>query len=221
MAEKSGLKLLSGERVQKELLRLLEAPDPVPALLAMRTSGILAEILPAPAAIERLDTLEGVMRAHGLAPDAILLLAALLPSHEAARDVAAGLKLSNADRDRVLDALGAKLAVDASLSPEAARRVLYRVGARRFKDRLLLNWAEAQAGAKDGPWSALLALARAWQPPIFPLDGRDAMAAGVAEGPAVGRILAAVEQWWVEQGFAPGRDALLARLEELAAESKK
>ncbi|MEE8439400.1 MAG: CCA tRNA nucleotidyltransferase, partial [Micropepsaceae bacterium] len=44
---KAGLKRLSGERVQKELLRLLEADDPGPALGAMQKHNILGEILPA------------------------------------------------------------------------------------------------------------------------------------------------------------------------------
>src|SRR5581483_7189785 len=47
VAEKGGLKRLSVERVQKELLRLLEAKDPVPALAIMVETAILAEILPA------------------------------------------------------------------------------------------------------------------------------------------------------------------------------
>ena len=42
-AQKAGLRLLSGERVQKELLRLLEAKDPVPALRAMERERILSE----------------------------------------------------------------------------------------------------------------------------------------------------------------------------------
>ena len=220
IAEKAGLKRLSGERVQKELLRLLEAPDPVSALHAMQTNGILAEILPAPANVERLDRLAGIMRANGFAQDAILSLAALSPSHDAARGLAAGLKLSNADRDRLLDATDAQIPIDASLSPEAARRVLYRTGTRRFRDRLLLSWADARAGTTDKIWSSLLTLSRSWQKPILPVDGRDALAAGVEEGPAVGRVLAVLEEWWVEQGFAQGRDSLLTRLKELAAEPK-
>ena len=45
-AEKSGLAQLSGERVQKEVLRLLEAEDPVPVLRVMAATGILAEVFP-------------------------------------------------------------------------------------------------------------------------------------------------------------------------------
>ena len=40
VAEKSGIKLLSGERVQKELLLLLQAQNPVPVLTLMQENGI-------------------------------------------------------------------------------------------------------------------------------------------------------------------------------------
>ena len=215
VAEKDGIKRLSGERVQKEVLRLLEAPDPVPALHAMREGKILAEILPPPAHIERLDRLAGILRAQALAPEAIVLLASLLPAHDAAADTASRLKLSNADRDRLIGATDTQLTVNVSMSAEMARRTLYRVGGQRFKDRLLLSWASSEADMKDSSWSALLAVSRDWQKPVFPLDGRDALAAGVDEGPAIGRVLAALEQWWVEQDFAPDRTALLAQMHDL------
>ena len=40
----------------------------------------------------------------------------------------------------------------------------------------------------------------------------DVMARGVPSGPKVGEALRALEAWWIEQDFAPDRDALLARL---------
>src|SRR4029078_12795605 len=46
IAEKAGLKKLSGERVQKELLRLLEAANPLRTIAVMQRTGILAEFLP-------------------------------------------------------------------------------------------------------------------------------------------------------------------------------
>ena len=214
IAEKAGLKRLSGERVQKELLRLLEAPDPMPSLKSMHSSGILVEILPEPVRLGRLENLLAVTREVGLAPDPLRALAALLPSVEAARMTAAGLRLSNAARARLIDAAVPDGSLAPSLSLAAAARQLYRVGSERFIDRLLLRWAEEP---KETRWKTLFIFARDWTRPEFPVDGRDAMAAGAAEGPAVGRALAAVERWWVEQDFAPGRPALLAKLREAVA----
>lgn len=217
IAERAGLKRLSAERIQKELLRLLEAPGAAAALRAMEESGILAEILPAPVALARAEKLASLLRAHHLPSAPLLLLAALLPSLKAAEETAAALKLSNADRDRLIAAADPQVRIDAALSPSLARRAIYRAGLRRFRDRLLFCWAESSEDAKDKRWTAVLSLSYAWEPPAFPLTGRDVLEAGVDEGPGVGRTLAALEQWWVEQDFLPGRDALLVRLKELVA----
>ena len=46
----------------------------------------------------------------------------------------------------------------------------------------------------------------------FPLTGRDVMMAGVAEGPLVGRILAEVEEWWIDSDFTDDAFSLAERL---------
>ena len=81
-AEKSGIAKLSGERIAKEMLRLLEAENPAPVLRLMAASGILAEVLPGEANVARLESLAKIDAANSFAPDALLRLAALLP-HDA------------------------------------------------------------------------------------------------------------------------------------------
>ncbi|MBS0280131.1 MAG: CCA tRNA nucleotidyltransferase, partial [Proteobacteria bacterium] len=49
----------------------------------------------------------------------------------------------------------------------------------------------------------------------FPLTGREAMAAGVPEGPEVGRVLAAVEAWWMDEDFLPDEAALMEKLKSV------
>jgi poly(A) polymerase len=210
--EKAGLKRLSGERVQKELLRLLEAPDPVPALDAMRAREILAQIVPEPVDLERLAQLVRLTRELKIARDPVLSLAAVLNSADRARTLASNLKLSNADRMRLVEALAQGVELEAGLSLAEARRVLYRFGADRFRDCVLLRWSGAPA---EPGWQNLLDIEKDWVRPEFPVDGLDAIGAGVPEGPQVGRILALLERWWVEHDFAPERAALLAKLKEL------
>jgi len=215
VAEKSGLKLLSGERVQKELLRLLEAKQPCATLCVMKETGILAELLPAEAQISRLENLIAVELANGHAPDALLRLSALLPDGAAqARNVAEALKLSNAARDRLAQAAERDARIGAGLSPQEARKLLYRLGRDCFRDQLLLQWAAIGASADDKAWRALLALAEGWKAPLFALDGNDVMAAGLEEGPGIGKLLRDIEGWWVDQDFVPDRVALLNRLKQ-------
>jgi poly(A) polymerase len=213
VAEKLGLKQLSGERVQKELLRLLAARDPAPTLCVMERTGILSEILPLRLSLARLEHLVAIDTASKFPPDAILRLAALMPSDaNAARALAERLKLSNAGRDRLIAATSG---IKIGTAQRDAQALLYRLGAQQFKDLVFLRWA-ADEKTPAAQWRALIELANTWRKPQFPLDGRDAMAAGVKEGPAVGKMLGDLEQWWIENDFKPDRAALLARLKARA-----
>ena len=65
-------------------------------------------------------------------------------------------------------------------------------------------------------WAPLLELADGWVRPVLPVTGADAAAAGIAPGPAMGAALRGVEAWWIEEDFAPDREAALAKLREAA-----
>ncbi len=103
------------------------------------------------------------------------------------------------------------------MSPREVRRAVYRLGGRTFFDRVKLSWA----GAKDrrsaaAQWGELLRLAKCWTPPVFPMGGQDAKAAGVAEGPQIGRVLREVEDWWVDEDFPESREVVIERLKAVA-----
>ena len=48
------------------------------------------------------------------------------------------------------------------------------------------------------------------------MNGEDAKAAGVAEGPPIGQVLREVEDWWVDEDFPAGRALVLERLRLVA-----
>ncbi len=211
------LNSLSGERVAKELLKLLEAVNPAPALRMMAATGILSELLPGALQLPRLERLAQIDVQDRLAPDAILRLAALLPDDgRIITRVADRLRLSNAQRARLLGMPGGDQAIGERLSAARARRILYRIGPQAFRDRVLLQWAGAPRGVSAMPWRLLLTMADNWQAPRFPLTGRDVMAAGVPEGPEVGKVLAVLEEWWVGGDFAADEGALRDRLAAMA-----
>jgi poly(A) polymerase len=208
-AEKAGLKLLSGERVQKELLRLLEAHDPMPALNAMAHAEILPEIVPH-TMIGVLANLVRIQRDHDFAPEPILRLAALMPHWEAARDAARHLRLSKNDSVRLIAAHTRDQGVKPHFDDKYARQSIYNMGASGFRDVVMLRWARAGADATE--WRKWESLSHSWVRPDFPLSGRDAMALGLPEGPKVGALLDKIKKWWIAEDFVPARDELLARL---------
>lgn len=200
--EKAGIAKLSGERIAKEMLRLLGAAKPTPVLRAMHDAGILARVFPGEAQIARLDCLSEIDASHGFSPDSILRLAALLPEAKApavADLIAARWKLSNAQKERLFDLAAATEKLVPLLSKAQLRKLIYSLGPKRFKDRVMLAWAEQPRCAVQ--WQAFLALAEAWAVPRFPLSGADVVAAGVPQGPVIGKVLKDVEVWWIAHDF--------------------
>ena len=217
-AGKQGLAQLSGERVAKELLRLLECPNPAPVLRLMSAAGILPLLLPFALDMPRLENLVRLDADNMFPADALLRLGALLPAGSA--DAAADkLKLSNAAR--VKD-LGGSADIASHLSAKDVRRILYRLGKARFCDAVRLHWAgltpEQLHGAGALSWKMLLKMAENWEQPRFPVTGRDVMAAGVPEGPQVGLVLGKLEDWWAAGDFAADEDALAEKLKSLIAD---
>ncbi len=202
-ALKGGMAQLSAERVSKELLKLLAAPDPRAAVRAMAETGVLAQVLPQ---AQPLTLFEAMC---DLTDDPVMRLSALLPADAAAvTEIAGGLRLSNAVRDRLAAMVADRPAVSPTMSDAASRAAIYRLGRRAFED--LLMRAEA-AGGGDG--ARLQALAADWTPPRMPVGGRDLARLGLKPGPETGRLLKAFEDGWVADDFpAEGHEARLKTL---------
>jgi poly(A) polymerase len=216
-AEIDRLDLLSAERVWKELKKLLAAPDPRNAMRAMAQTGVLARLVPEAVGLTRFDGLAAQDADWFFEPDPLLRLMALLaPDPAAARALSDRLKLSGAERDRIVAGLGAPGRYVSWMSAREARRLLYRLGAAAFADAVRLAWALDAEDRRVPQWRALLALAAGWAPPTFPLGGDAVRAAGVRPGPAVGEVLREVEDWWVDMDFTDDRLSLIERLKAVA-----
>ncbi len=213
------LKGLSRERIGMEMMNLLALPDPARVAARMAELGVLGQVLPE-AVVEPLAALVQEEQRQLIPPDAIRRLAALLPADVGqAEQVAARFRLSGAQRKRLASAakrggkplpfrggvgVGSVGARDVTPdgqtppptpSPEgegvlSARTLAYRLGIDQALDRLLLTGADT-------------ASLKGWTIPTFPLKGGAVVARGVKAGPQVARILRAVEDRWVAEGF-PG-----------------
>lgn len=212
------LSALSAERVRDETLKLLAAPDPSAAWRLMAETGVAREILGEDGDWVRLARLVAI---EGEA-DPIRRLAALVADAATLPGLAARLKLTNADRDRLLAIAAAGRPDGLPRDAAEARRMAYALGREDLgrqvvRDGLLL----AAAGAADpGPLLALRRALDGWTVPRFALAGRDAVGLGLCAGPQVGRVLRAVEDWWVAGGFAAGRDECLDELKRRIAAPK-
>jgi poly(A) polymerase len=196
------LMALSRERIAMELLAILSLSDPAPAIAMMIEHDIFKPVLPEITGATALDALvrrEGEARIAG---DPVRRLSVLLPIG-IAEDVSARLKLSKAQRKRLITA---ELREDSDA--EDPKALAYWLGTESAIDRLLLGTGDAAAG--DAPAGNAEALTH-WTPPTFPLTGGAVVKRGIKAGPDVARILKAIERQWVAEGF-PGEariDALL------------
>jgi poly(A) polymerase len=191
---------LSGERIAKELLRTLLASAAADAMDAMFEAGVFAHWLP---------TYSGSQRLRGLierepTPDALRRLGAVLPE-DGVIAVRIGKRLRRSTQEEVR--LGLMVLREPRVGMDL-KTELYRMGKTVFVDRVLLQ-------APDN-WRDALKLARDWTPPELPVSGRDVLSLGLAPGPKVGRLMTAVEDWWVAGDFTADRAACLAELERLA-----
>lgn len=181
------LMALSRERIADELLKLLVAKDAVRVVGLMIERGIFRPVLPEIANLERLArTVEREAR-NGTEFSALRRLVALLPA-SAVEDVGARLKLSNEDKRRMSVAAQ-------PLRTEDAKVLRYRLGASGAQDQLLL------ADLPEAVVDERLRVIAEWQAPRFPLTGGAIVARGVKAGPEVARLMRAVEDQWVGEGF--------------------
>ena len=185
-----GVEQLSAERVSRELLKLLAAPDPRPAVRLMGEAGVLGRVLP-PTDLALFEAMTEI------SPDAVLRLSALLPDDPAqAAEVARSLRLSNAQRYRLVEAVADEAIT--TLTPAEGRAVIYRDGRQAFEDRVMRAWA-AGGDAEDA--RRLLTLAQDWTRPSLPVGGRDLARLGLKSGPETGRVLKAFEAGWIADDF--------------------
>lgn len=218
IALRDGLMGLSGERVQKELLRLAVAPAAPAALRAMNEAGLFATLFGLEARPAVLDAMIAIENALAAPPTPIRRIAALLIARddEVAR-IGDRLKLSRADRVALDRYAMAPRVIDPTHGEPALRRSLYRSGsADNYRDSVLAAWA--RSGLPDDPqaWRRVYELPDRWPRPDFPLRGADALALGIVPGPTVGALLARVEAWWIESDFPSDRKVLLDKLAEVS-----
>ncbi len=203
---------LSGERVHDEMSKLLAAPDPLPAVTLMEKTAVLAAVLPEARETAHLAGL--VVIEGGFGADPIRRLASLISDAADASAVADRWRLTKEDAARLAVLASPPVALTPDLDRRAQRRALYRLGRARFRDLVLLAWAVCGDGQV---FRAMLETADRWEEPVLPVRGADVLALGVEAGPEVGRLLAALETWWMARDFEPDRAAALKQLAALAA----
>jgi tRNA nucleotidyltransferase (CCA-adding enzyme) len=235
------------ERVKQELEKTMEqVVKPSEAMKLWRTSGAFKSVVPALAGVSDLTlaSIDQVAQPSGTAhPERRIDRLTALFSELSARDAQRALKVlrfSNSDMAWVRDiverwhamepALRAALMSDAPVPAVTLRRWVAMAG--RMRVGAVMRLAAARFGAEraaglPAPTAARVAslyrrMSRAaFHEPVelgdLAVDGDDLRSVGVAAGPAMGKTLAALLEFVLEDPARNTRDALLARVKEIGS----
>ena len=188
-----GIDTLSKERIGAEMRKLLAAPDPAPAIAAMRHAGVLRHALPG-ASDAALSLLVHLESANAMTPDPIRRLACL-----GGEAVATDLRLSRAEARAYADIRAA------ALGTAPAQELGYRLGPEKGRDAVVLRAALLEQPVDLAQLADITHGAQA----IFPVKATDLMPD--LSGPELGARLKSLEEAWIASGFALDRAALLDR----------
>ena len=205
LAERSGLAMLSRERVRAELLKLVAARRAVEVVHALADSGFAQRFLGGVVEIGRFARAVGFEHEEGGHPDPVHRLAALAvmvaEDADRLRDL---LRLSGAEHAR-LAAYAAVLARMKSraepLDAAAVRRFVAEAGIATVRDVLTATEGEPRPRLTGDGLQAYRRFAAGEEAaPQFPLKGADLVRRGIAKGPEVGRRLERAREAWLAEG---------------------
>lgn len=202
---------VSRERVHVELFKLLAAPRPMLGLWPMAETGIWPRVL-APLARDELHA--AIEHVERLPRDPVIRLARLLwplrGDRAAIEAVIDRLRPSRDERARVLALTNPALApLSTARDPATIRRILAKLGRRYAADAIALHaieWAQTVT-IEEAIRGAPLAVGE------LAIGGDALVAAGVCSpGPKLGRTLASLLDWVLEDPRRNTADQLLAHL---------
>ena len=190
----------------------------------MRQAGVLSRVLPESEkwGIDAIHALVKTERDLGWMPDPLLRLEAIVPpDRERLSQLAARLKLSKAETERLLGVGGNREHQRLHERSGICQEALSRCDARDRRPSAPFpcrgpkpRYREHAGFDRGGRVFTAADYAGKWQRPEFPVKGSDLAEIGLKQGPELGAVLKALETAWIESGFALDRGALLARAAE-------
>jgi poly(A) polymerase len=202
--------MLSGERIQQEMLKLLAASLVSPALTAMAEIQLLGRVIPR-AEVENVKRLEQLEQKTGIVPQANIRLASLL-AHASEKEIetlATRLKLPAVLGKFLKSTLARAEEIKPDITLAAQKKNLRRAGQKYYSAAVLVAAANASNPAAYLP---LLDLPKQWTPPEFPVTGADLIAKGMVEGRELGTRLRELEEQWEASDYSLTKTELLKRI---------
>jgi poly(A) polymerase len=204
-AARQGLKSLSKQRVRQEMLKLFDAEHAGQVLRQMHGLGVLAMLCPLPPCMSRFEQARARCKSAAIGFDSATALGALYLQHQGnIAQLDDCFVLTRHEKTQLEQAFTAARYADMPLEKR-----MYGFGKQAVLHALVIWASEAQ-------FMDEINAAIRFEPPVFPVTGKDLLALGLPAGREIGAILKSLESHWLDNDFAPSKAHLLARLQNLA-----
>ncbi len=217
---KDGINLLSGERLEKEILKMLGGDAYDVALTMMADTGVFEVVFGFTPDIKAINLRMRMLRSSAYMVGNVPPLAVVIGwQPEVAKRLLDRWKASNALRDHVVNLIVSGPFDMQKTRPQMVREAAYRSSSSRAACRVTLSWLCEYEVSTPSQVEYLRQAIRA-KDLTFPVQGRDVLAMGVKPGKLVGDILRKVEDRWIAADFpdeAVVRDWLTEEVTKVAA----
>ena len=208
---KDGLRSVAIERVRDELFKLLVTPNVTEVMKVIYGNNILGYFLPPSKHLDALWRLTKIVADARYEGNFLRRLFVLYqPNVSEAENIAGVLRFTKKQKETFVQWARINLDAERMISPQERLKCIYRYGKQWLIDKVLLEVAIHNLHINRLN-DALREIENAVVP-IFPLRGRD-VAAGIKDGAQIGRVLAKLEQRWIDSDFTLTREELLRELE--------
>ena len=197
----NGLKSLSKERIWDEIKKLLKAENPVFALEAMKSCGVLDVVIPR-AEVQNLHKLLGFEKRFNLKPDALNRLVSL--SRRTVASLILDWPISKRDRSTV------EIILNISQDNSSLRVKSYKYGKKLVLRSLLIFLDELHEGKEK----EILAEVNFGSSKKFPLATKDFIIY-VEPSKRLGELMSQIKTIWLESNMSLSRKALLSQLKAI------
>lgn len=216
-----GLKNLSGERIQAEMIKILNSPDPLYVISIMDQIGILKEIIPGFTSPLEMWVFQILLENNigNIDRLALIRLASILiinePTEEKVNALSDRWKLSNDDKKYLLNILFSPFVIKSDNEIADVKRAIRLLGNEQFIEHSFLYEAledyqhQDKKNSIQKAFKEMRELAKTWNAPEFPLSGGDLLKAGVEEGQELGKLLKKAEDYWESKDYKSTKEELL------------
>lgn len=199
---------LSKERISQEFFKIMASDNPVDILGVMFARGVLKEFAFRDYDPEFLRAFCMFQSRYGLnaLPSRLFVMANLdFANIRAMENHVIFPKVFLKD----MQAIDGILALPDLDNDHAVKVAVYKFGRAASAQALMIELANDRV--MNGYAPGALKIVQEWDVPMFPVSGADLKKAGIAPGPEMGKTLAAIEEWWIAEGFLPNQKACLGR----------